>query len=124
MKSGGCQPMRGGVVRLVDILENGLDPGVKVLVRAALGGIKARSPGPLSLTKDRGGLNTGGEPSPQRRSAEAASKKPDGVCTGNRNDGWDWRGFGQGTWYLTEDVCYNSGSSRMAFKKGGGWMPR
>ncbi len=93
--------MRGGVVRLVDILEKGLDPGVKVLVRAALGGIKARSPGPLSLTKDRGGLNTGGEASPQRRSAEAASKKPDGVCTGNRNDGWDWRGVWSG--YLVPD---------------------
>jgi hypothetical protein len=67
--------MHGGVVRLVDILEKGLDPGVKVLVRAALGGIKARPPGPLLLAKNRGGINTGGEANPQRRSAEAAFKK-------------------------------------------------
>lgn len=36
--------MHGGVVLLVGLLENGLDPGVKVLVKAGLGGIKARPP--------------------------------------------------------------------------------
>ncbi len=43
--------MHSGVVRLVDILEKGLGPGLKVLVRAALGGIEARPPGPPVLNE-------------------------------------------------------------------------
>jgi hypothetical protein len=118
--------MHGGVVLLVGLLENGLDPGVMVLVKAVLGGIKARPPCPLSLTKERGGINTGGEPSRQWRSAEAAFKARQGRDgQPQQYSGRDWRRgvdqFGQGTWYLREDGCYNGCSSRVGVW---GRMPR
>jgi hypothetical protein len=82
--------MHGGAGLLVDILENGIDPGVMVLLRAVPGGIKARPLGPLSLRWDGGGINTGGEPSPQRRSAEAAFEGKTGSAraTATMDGGW------------------------------------
>lgn len=42
----GCRLMHGGAGLLMDLLKNGIGSGVMVLMRAALGGIKARSLGP------------------------------------------------------------------------------
>ena len=42
--------MCGGSGLLMDNLESGIGSGVMVLMRAGVGGIKARSPSPLFLT--------------------------------------------------------------------------
>lgn len=49
MNSGGCQPMHGGAGLLMDILASGIGSEVMVLMRAGVGGIKARSPRPPAL---------------------------------------------------------------------------
>lgn len=75
-------------------------------------------------------MNTGGEPSQQWRSTEAAFEARQGRGgQPQQYSKWHWqpggagggRESGQGTWYLKVDGCYNGGSSKVG---AWGWTPR